>query len=110
MKWVVKTVSIDAEKELRSLPSDLKAKFLRVSEMIETFGPMKVGMPHVKFLGDKLWEIRLKGKTGISRSIFIIVTGKEIVILNTFIKKTQKIPMKELNLAKERLKRWKNDK
>ena len=110
MKWIVRTVNSDAEEELKSLPSDLKAKFLRVSELIETLGPMRVGMPHVKFLGNKLWEMRLKGRTGISRSIFIIVTGKEVVILNTFIKKTQKTPTKELNLAKERLKRWKNEK
>jgi len=109
MKWRIRTVDSEAEKELRKLPSDLKAKFLRVSDLIETFGPIQVGLPHVKFLEDKLWEIRLKGKTGISRSIFVMLTGKEILILNTFIKKTQKIPVKELSLARKRLKRWNND-
>jgi phage-related protein len=37
-----------------------------------------------------------------------MIKEKEIIILNTFIKKTQKTPLKELRLAKERLKRWKN--
>ena len=108
MEGTIKAVSLEAEKELENLPSDLKARFLRISELMESFGPVDVGMPHIKFLGDKLWEIRLHGKTALGRSVFIMIKEKEIIILNTFIKKTQKTPLKELRLAKERLKRWKN--
>ena len=96
MEWTIKSVNREAEKKLESLPSDLKARFLRISELIESFGPAEVGMPHIKFLGDKLWEIRLHGKTALGRSVFIMIKEKEIIILNTFIKKTQKTLLKTL--------------
>lgn len=108
--WTIEIVSLRAEKELEALPKDLKAKFLRIVEMIEVFGPLKVKMPYVKFLGAKLWEMRLNGKETIARSIFVILPEKEVLILNTFVKKTQQTPLHELRLAQERFKRWTNGK
>lgn len=46
----------------------------------------------MKHLEDKLWEMRLTGKTGIARSIYITASGQRIVVLRTFVKKTQKTP------------------
>ena len=55
-------------------------------------------------MGEGLFEVRAKGKEGIGRSLFCTVKGREVVILHSFIKKTQKTPKKDLDLAKKRMK------
>ncbi len=71
--------------------------------MIEELGP-NLGKPHTASMGGGLFEIRAKGKEGIGRSFFAIVVNNEIVILHSFIKKSQKTPKKELEKARKRLK------
>ena len=61
-------------------------------------------MPHTRSLGDKLWEIRASGKDGISRGIYVAVKDKRVIVLRVFIKKTQKTPKNELDIAKQRAK------
>ena len=75
-------------------------------DLIEQFGPA-LGKPHTSPMGSGLFEIRAKGKEGIGRSLFCSVAGNEIVILHSFIKKTQKTPKKDLALAKRRMKELK---
>jgi len=58
----------------------------------------------VKHLEGKLWELRLKGKSGIARAIYVTLTGRRVVIVRAFVKKTQKTPLKELDVARERAK------
>jgi phage-related protein len=108
-EWKIKFVNEKAEEEVLSLSADLKAKFLHVTEMIITLGPHNVGLPHVRSLGNKLWELRLKGKDNIARSIYVLASERRIVILHTFIKKTQKTPTHELKVAYMRLKEVHND-
>lgn len=62
------------------------------------------GLPHdtVKHLDGKLWEIRVKAKSGISRSIYVTVAGRRVVIVRVFVKKTQKTPQRELDTARKR--------
>lgn len=79
------------------------ANFLHILEMIEDFGPA-LGKPHTAPMGDGLFEIRAKGKEGIGRAFFCTVKGKEIIILHSFVKKTQRTPKKELENARRRLK------
>ena len=67
------------------------------------YGPA-LGAPYTKALGDGLFEIRAKEKEGIARSFFCTLVGQEVVILHSFIKKTQKIPQKEMKIARNRLK------
>lgn len=56
----------------------------------------------LKPLGDSLWEIKSElGSKRISR-IIITTHNNQIVILHGFIKKTQKIPKRALDLAKKR--------
>ncbi len=83
------------------------ANFLHIAEMIEEFGPA-LGAPYTKAMGEGLFEIRAKGKEGIGRSFFCMVMGKEVIILHSFIKKSQKTPAKELKLARKRLKEVKS--
>ena len=102
-RWTVE-VTAKAEKEIRSLAHDLQARFLHVAEMLEELGPHRVGQPHVRHLRDKLWEIRLKGRDGIARAIYVAVTGRRLVVVRAFVKKTQKTPDREIELALRRMK------
>ncbi len=75
--------------------------------MMLQFGPA-LGKPYTESLGEGLFEIRAKGKEGIGRSLFCTLKGKEIIILHSFIKKTKKTPIKELKLARKRMKEVKS--
>ena len=79
------------------------ADFLRVVELIEEFGPA-IGRPHTAPLGKGLFEIRAKGREGIGRSIFCAERVRKLIILHSFVKKTQKIPQKEMDKALKRMK------
>ena len=92
------------DQELESLDSSFKARFLHVVELLETFGPDRVGAPHIKSLLDKLWEIRMKSKSGIARAIYVTVTGRRIVIVHVFVKKSSKTPRAAIKLALARTK------
>ena len=63
--WSVETLNQVVDEELSALPLDMRGRFVRVSQLIEEFGPFNVGMPHIKSLNQKLWEIRVSGRDGI---------------------------------------------
>ncbi len=102
--WSVGFFNEEAFDEVRALPKDLQSKFLRISEMIESSGLEKMREPYVKHLEGKLWEIRLSGRDRIARSLYITAVGRRVVVLRTFIKKTEKTPRKEIEIALERAK------
>jgi phage-related protein len=108
MTW---TVDLDpaAEAELLAMPRDIRARFLHVAELLEAFGPRQVGMPHVRHLEGKLWEMRLTGRDGIARAVYVARTGQRLTVLHVFIKKTQKTPRKALETARNRLQRLIDD-
>jgi phage-related protein len=91
------------EKETLSFPDGILANLLHILEMIEEFGP-GIGKPHTAPMGEGLFEIRAKGMEGIGRVLFCTLKGKEIVILHSFIKKTQKTSKKEIDKARKRQK------
>lgn len=103
-KWAVEILNGLVEAELLALPKDMQARFLRISELLESFGPQQVGLPHVRPLGEKLWEMRLTGRDGIGRAIYTAAAGRRLVVLHAFVKKTQKTPLAAMNLALKRLK------
>ncbi len=102
--WTVETLNKDVDDELEKLALDMRGRFVRVSQLIEEFGPFKVGLPHIRSLGNKLWEIRVAGRDGIGRGIYVIATGKRVVVVHVFIKKTAKTPPKAIKIAMERAK------
>ncbi len=104
MTWSVLFVNAAARAELDALPVDMRARFERIVNLIGTHGLEKVREPYVKHLENKLWEMRLKGRDGIARSIYVAASGKRVVILRTFVKKTEKTPKQELELARQRAK------
>ncbi len=66
------------------------------------FGP-NIGMPHTRPLKSSLLELRVKGKEGIARVFYYTRIGKRIIMLHMFIKKSQKTPKTELNIAAKRM-------
>ncbi|MGV8948895.1 MAG: type II toxin-antitoxin system RelE/ParE family toxin [Candidatus Paracaedibacter sp.] len=109
VEWKIKFVNESAEQEVLSLSPDLKAKFVHITEMILEFGPHNVGLPHIRPLEKKLWELRLKGKDNIARSVYVLASEQRLIVLRTFIKKTQETPAKELKVAYKRMKEVKNE-
>lgn len=104
MSWTVEILDKTVERELEALPADMRARFTRIVEIIESLGLENVGHPHVKHLEGLLWEIRMTGKAGISRAIYVTATGRRIVVVRVFLKKTQKTPRREIKLALARAK------
>jgi phage-related protein len=103
-EWAVEVLDDAVEAELLALPKDMQARFLRISELLESFGPQRVGLPHVRPLGEKLWEMRLNGRDGIGRAIYTAAAGRRLVVLHAFVKKTQKTPRRAIDLALKRSK------
>jgi phage-related protein len=66
--------------------------------------PPYLSEPQVKHIDGKLWEMRLKGRDGISRALYVTATGKRVVVVRVFVKKTQKTPNAEIELALRRAK------
>lgn len=93
-----------AEPELAALPVDMRARFVRIAELLEAFGPANVGMPHVRPLEDKLWEMRMQGRDGIARAVYAAVSGRSLLVLHAFVKKTQTTPRAAIETARKRLK------
>jgi phage-related protein len=93
---------VDAE--LEQLPADMRARFTHISRLIEEFGLERVREPHVKHLRGPLWEMRMKGRAGISRAIYLTAIGQRVVVVRVFSKKTQATPSREIELALKRAK------
>lgn len=104
MDWNVETLNAEVDAEIAALPEDMQAKIVRIGFLIKAKGLEQVHEPYVKHLQGKLWEMRVKGRSGIARSLYVTATGRRVVILRVFVKKTQKTPRAEIRLALERAK------
>ena len=100
--WTVEILNDTVQAELEALPADQIAKFLRIGELIEALGLERVREPHVKHLEGDLWEIRMKGRDGISRALYVTAKPQRVVVVRVFAKKTQKTPRREIELALRR--------
>jgi phage-related protein len=109
MKWAIEFFNDTVEADTLSLPAKILAKMLHIFEMIEEHGP-NLGKPYTDAFGNGLFEVRAKGAEGIGRSFFCYASGKKIIILHSFVKKTQKTSKKEIEIAIKRKKEIKHDK
>jgi len=96
------------ERELNALPGDIRARFIHVAELLEMFGPHHVGMPYVRHLGEKLWEMRMPGRDGIGRAIYTATEGRRLVVVHAFVKKTRRTPKRTVQLAQRRAKEFRD--
>lgn len=107
MEWTIefyKTAGDDSpvEEWMSSIPKTAYTKLIRTMKLLREFN-ITLKEPYVKPLGDKLYEIRVKDTNGIYRVVYFAYTGKKFIMLHGFTKKTQKTPMKELKLSKQRM-------
>lgn len=85
---------------LDSLESKLLAKTLRTIDLLEINGP-QLREPYSKPLDDGIFELRTKQGSDITRVFYFFVIGQKAVLTNGFVKKTQKTPKAEKDLAKK---------
>jgi len=84
------------------MPKRIKARYVVLTERMEERGP-DLGMPHTRAMGEGLFEIRVKAQEGIARFFYCTKIENEIVILHTFVKKTEQTPVKGLKIARKRM-------
>lgn len=90
--------------ELAALPLDVRAKLTHILELMVAVGPQRMREPHVKHLRDKSWEMRMSGRGGVTRAIYMLAHGRRIVLLHAFVKKSAKTPPNAIQLALDRAK------
>ena len=71
MVWIVESLDETVDEELQALPADMRARLARGCELIASVGLERVGAPHVKHLRGPLWEMRMSGRAGISRALYV---------------------------------------
>ena len=86
---------------LDSLDSKTRVRFMWSMEQLRVRN-VQAREPLVRHLEDKLWELREESKTNIYRVIYFFYTGRRIIFLHGFQKKTQKTPDKEIAIARSR--------
>lgn len=109
MNWRIIYFSERVRSDVLALPPGILADYLRLAELMEEHGG-DLRMPHSKAMGSGLFELRPKGPEGIARVFYCTQVGQMIVVLHSFVKKTQKTPNNELDIAIRRLKEVKNAK
>ncbi len=104
MAWIVELLDDRVLQELETLSVDLQARFRRIVELIQEYGLERVHEPHLKHLEGPLWEMRMKGRDGIARAIYVAAKGRRVIVVRVFVKKTQKTPRREIEIALQRSK------
>lgn len=103
MRYSVEYFHARVKAEIESWPAGILADYARIMELLVEFGP-SLRMPHSRAMGGGLFELRPRGREGIGRTFYCFVVGKRVVILHTFVKKTQETPEQDLKLARKRMK------
>jgi len=105
--YAIEYYSVAVAEEILALPDSLAARYVVLTRRIVALGP-NLGSPHTNAVGDGLFELRLKGREGIARVFFCTLVGRRVMVLHSFVKKTQKTPRRELEIARKRMKEVKH--
>ena len=108
-RYEIRYYSHEVQQDIRGFPKTLKARYIRCTDQMAETGA-NLGEPHTTAFGGGLFELRLKGQEGIARVFFCTQIGRKIVMLHSFMKKTQKTPIREKEIAMRRLQEVKNGK
>lgn len=103
MDYTISYYSDTLQTQITELPDTLAARYVVLTRRMIALGP-NLGEPHTKAFGDGLFELRLKGAEGIARVFFCTLVGKRIVMLHSFIKKSDRTPLRERTVAETRMK------
>lgn len=108
MNYTIHYYDQSVKTDINALPMGLRVRYAVLTKRMIDVGA-NLGEPHTKALGDGLFELRLKSEEGIVRVLYCTLVGRKIVMLHSFVKKTQKTPLKELRIAEARMKEIKHD-
>jgi phage-related protein len=101
--WQITYYNARIQRNVWAMPAGIVADYLRLTEAMTLYGA-NLRMPHSRAMGGGLFELRPKGPEGIGRVFYCTQVGKTIVVLHSFVKKTQETPDAEMRLARKRLK------
>ena len=107
MDYTISYYSDALQAQITELPDTLAARYVVLTRRMIALGP-NLGEPHTKAFGDGLFELRLKGAEGIARVFFCTLVGKRIVMLHSFIKKSDRTPLRERAITETRMKEIKH--
>jgi phage-related protein len=102
-QWIVENLNDIVDSEFDALPKDIQAKFLHLAALVEELGVLALREPYVKHLQGKLWELRVKTKSGLGRGLYCTIKGRRVIVLRYFQKQSAKTPRDEIGLALERM-------
>ena len=105
--YVISYYDEKVQSEIAAFPKSLRTRYFLLADRMKIYGP-NLGEPHTKGLGDGLFELRLKGAEGIARVCYCTLIGRRIVMLHGFVKKSNKMPRSDLNVARSQMKEIKN--
>lgn len=107
VKYTIAYFNEAVRRAIWSWPESVRASLVRIVERMAQDGP-DLGLPYTRALGGGLFEIRARGREGIGRAFFCLVSGNRVIVLHGFIKKTEKTPDRDLTVARRRLKEVKH--
>lgn len=108
MKWDILYQTESVQQVIYNWPEGIRAVYVRITDRMKINGP-NLGMPFTRAMGDGLFEVRAKGVEGIGRAFFCTAINHKVVILHAFIKQTDKTPLRDLKIAREKLKEVRNE-
>ncbi len=108
MEFTIFYYSNTVQEDILSLPDTLAARYVVLTRRMVAVGP-NLGEPHTKAMSQGLFELRLKGTEGIARVFYCTQIGRRIVMLHSFVKKSNRTPQRELDVAIKRMKEVKHE-
>lgn len=106
--YTIEYYSEEVQEQILALPDTLAARYVVLTRRIVSLGA-NLGQPHTKAFGGGLFELRLKGAEGIARVFFCTLVGRRIVMLHSFLKKSEKTPPREREIVERRMKEVKHE-
>jgi len=103
-RWSVELLDDGVSDALDALAPDIRARFRRIVELIQSHGLENLREPYVKHLEGPVWEMRMSGRDGIARAAYVTAAGRRVVVVHVFAKKTQKTPRRDIETALRRAK------
>jgi len=105
--WIVEYYRDSNGKEpvagfIDALPLKTRAKVFRLIALLGEYGVL-IKEPYTKQVRDKIRELRIKDTQGAIRILYFTYTGKRFILLHGFIKKTEKTPLREIEIAEKRM-------
>ena len=101
MLWTIDYYSEEVRLAIAALPVGIRASYARLTELLEEFG-LNLRLPYSRAMGNGLFELRPRGREGSARVFYCTKIGKKVIILHSFVKKTNKTPKRELEIARKR--------